>query len=144
MEIRLQRHPRRLQPVGPGLGELRDLRLEHVDGEGGVEDETGLNHNLRAALLRLETNDGAGEPNEAPIQEALRQLAGQYAAGNGGFGGAPKFPHPGTLRFLLREGFRADDRVALDMALQTLEKMANGGINDQLGGGRCGRGGSLS
>jgi hypothetical protein len=121
-----------------GLPAFQDLLRQVADAyreqRAAIEEQ---NTHLRAALLRLEAIDGAGEPNEAPIQEALRQLAGQYDAVNGGFGGAPKFPHPGTLRFLLREGFRAGDRVALDMALQTLEKMANGGINDQLGGGFC-------
>ena len=53
----------------------------------------------------------------------------------GGFGGAPKFPRPPVLMFLLRHYARAGNREALDMVLQTLRRMAAGGLHDQLGGG---------
>ena len=52
----------------------------------------------------------------------------------GGFGGAPKFPQPMTLEFLLRRAVRGVDG-ALDMVTITLDRMADGGIYDQLGGG---------
>ena len=55
----------------------------------------------------------------------------------GGFGGAPKFPHATTLDFLLRHHARSGDSVALNMALVSLRKMAEGGIYDQIGGGFC-------
>ena len=53
----------------------------------------------------------------------------------GGFGGAPKFPRPAVLNFLLRYHAGAKNREALDMALLTLREMAKGGMHDQLGGG---------
>jgi len=53
----------------------------------------------------------------------------------GGFGGAPKFPRPAVLHFLLRYHARTGNREALDMTLLTLREMAKGGMNDQLGGG---------
>jgi uncharacterized protein len=53
----------------------------------------------------------------------------------GGFGGAPKFPQPAVLNFLLRGHARTGNREALDMVLQTLRSMARGGIHDRLGGG---------
>jgi uncharacterized protein YyaL (SSP411 family) len=53
----------------------------------------------------------------------------------GGFGGAPKFPQPMTLEFLLRQHVRTGSAQALGAAELTLEKMADGGIYDQLGGG---------
>jgi uncharacterized protein YyaL (SSP411 family) len=53
----------------------------------------------------------------------------------GGFGGAPKFPRPSVFNFLLRYYARTKNREALDMVLVTLQAMALGGINDQLGGG---------
>ena len=55
----------------------------------------------------------------------------------GGFGGAPKFPRPVTLNFLLRFWASGTPRneTALNMALFTLRKMAEGGMHDHLGGG---------
>ena len=53
----------------------------------------------------------------------------------GGFGGAPKFPRPAVLNFLLRYYAGSKNREALDMALLTLREMAKGGMYDQLGGG---------
>jgi len=53
----------------------------------------------------------------------------------GGFGGAPKFPRPSVLNFLLRYHAGAKNREALDMVLLTLREMASGGMHDQLGGG---------
>lgn len=69
----------------------------------------------------------------APFARAYEELRRAYDPVHGGFGGAPKFPHPFDLAFLLRHG-PADAR---DMALDTLRKMADGGIHDQLGGGFC-------
>ena len=54
---------------------------------------------------------------------------------NGGFGGAPKFPAAMSLEFLLRYHHRTGDAMALSIVTQTLDKMARGGIYDQLGGG---------
>jgi uncharacterized protein YyaL (SSP411 family) len=53
----------------------------------------------------------------------------------GGFGGAPKFPRPVVLNFLLRYYDRTKNKEALDMTAETLRAMAKGGMNDQLGGG---------
>jgi uncharacterized protein YyaL (SSP411 family) len=53
----------------------------------------------------------------------------------GGFGGAPKFPRPVTLAFLLRHHKREPQAAGEEMALRTLRAMANGGIRDHLGGG---------
>ncbi|MGQ9635109.1 MAG: thioredoxin domain-containing protein [Bryobacteraceae bacterium] len=54
---------------------------------------------------------------------------------NGGFGGAPKFPRPCVFTFLLREYARNGNQEALEMTLNTLRAMAQGGIHDRLGGG---------
>ncbi len=53
----------------------------------------------------------------------------------GGFGGAPKFPHALDLRILLRHFVRTRNPAALRMATTTLDRMAEGGIRDHLGGG---------
>ena len=54
---------------------------------------------------------------------------------HGGFGGAPKFPHPSQPQLLLRYARRFGDDEAMRMVLHTCERMAAGGIHDQLGGG---------
>ncbi len=85
-----------------------------------------------------------GEKSEAVGREALAaaldQLGRTFDDENGGFGSAPKFPRPSTLNLLLRiyarEGADArDGKIALGTALETLRRMAAGGMNDQLGGG---------
>jgi uncharacterized protein YyaL (SSP411 family) len=53
----------------------------------------------------------------------------------GGFGSAPKFPHALDLRILLRHSLRTRNPVARTMAITTLDRMAEGGIRDHLGGG---------
>jgi uncharacterized protein YyaL (SSP411 family) len=58
-----------------------------------------------------------------------------YDAQNGGFGGAPKFPQPSIPSFLLRCAKRFRDDDVAQMVLHTCERMAAGGIHDQLGGG---------
>ncbi|MBX6341813.1 MAG: thioredoxin domain-containing protein, partial [Thermomicrobiaceae bacterium] len=73
--------------------------------------------------------------SEATLDEAARNLARQFDRVNGGFGGAPKFPAPMALEFLLRTWRRAGVPRALEMVELTLTKMARGGIYDQVGGG---------
>jgi uncharacterized protein YyaL (SSP411 family) len=76
----------------------------------------------------------------APLVSAREMLARDFDPEFGGFGSAPKFPHPTNLEFLLREwrrsaGSEAPDLHSLYMATLTLARMAEGGIYDQLGGG---------
>jgi hypothetical protein len=69
------------------------------------------------------------------LQNAGLQLKQGFDEKHGGFGSAPKFPSPSHPRFLLRYGTRYHDDEAVRMVLFTCEKMAAGGIYDQLGGG---------
>ncbi|MFW5724130.1 MAG: thioredoxin domain-containing protein, partial [Halochromatium sp.] len=100
------------------------------------------NASLRKALAQLDGAGPAGEPlsDLTPLDQARRQLAGSFDKVNGGFGRAPKFPHPTNLELLLRHhaataAAGSPDRQAREMALFTLERMVRGGLNDQLGGG---------
>ncbi len=88
-------------------------------------------------LIRIvsEHPPSTGEMQPAILDKAYEQIAATYDATNGGFGGAPKFPRPVTLCFLLRYYARTGKGQALDMALNTLRAMERGGIHDQLGGG---------
>ena len=73
----------------------------------------------------------------APIDGLLEGLREQFDAQHGGFGGAPKFPQATDLELCLRAYASTGDRQTLDMARVTLERMCDGGIYDQLGGGFC-------
>lgn len=71
-----------------------------------------------------------------PVQLAARELlVAAYDADNGGFGQAPKFPHPTDLAWLLERGIAEGDAQARAMALTTLSAMVHGGMYDQLAGG---------
>jgi len=75
------------------------------------------------------------ELGPGPLEAALRSLKTNFDARHGGFGGAPKFPHPAELEFCLRRSAATGDGAAERIATHTLERMALGGIYDQLGGG---------
>ncbi|MBT2409277.1 thioredoxin domain-containing protein [Streptomyces sp. ISL-12] len=74
-------------------------------------------------------------PGEEELAAALLGLTREYDPRRGGFGGAPKFPPSMVLEFLLRHHARTGAEGALQMASDTCERMARGGIYDQLGGG---------
>jgi uncharacterized protein YyaL (SSP411 family) len=89
------------------------------------------------AMLRRTASlhaDG-GDLGDEILEEALGQMRQYFDEEDGGFGSQPKFPQPMTLDFALMQYRRRDDLDALYMADLTLEKMAHGGIYDQLGGG---------
>jgi uncharacterized protein YyaL (SSP411 family) len=98
-------------------------------------DVEAQNSELRRALAQ-NTAPAAGPArlDATPIQAMCATLLGNFDPEWGGFGGAPKFPHPTDLAFLLQ---RRDDPAAREAALLTLQHMAAGGIYDQLGGGFC-------
>ena len=69
------------------------------------------------------------------VTNALRSLKRSFDAIHGGFGQAPKFPHPTELKLLLRIAVRTNSDEPLQMVRLALDKMARGGIYDQVGGG---------
>ncbi|MFE1948085.1 thioredoxin domain-containing protein [Streptomyces massasporeus] len=77
----------------------------------------------------------AQTPGEEELAQALLGLTREYDPQRGGFGGAPKFPPSMVLEFLLRHHARTGAEGALQMAQDTCERMARGGMYDQLGGG---------
>ncbi|MDK9723840.1 MAG: thioredoxin domain-containing protein [Sterolibacteriaceae bacterium MAG5] len=96
------------------------------------------NASLRDALAATLPAAGTAAPADAaPLAAARALLLGSFDRDDGGFGGAPKFPHPTDLAFLLRRAVRDGDAQAREAACFTLERMAAGGIHDQLGGGFC-------
>ena len=87
-------------------------------------------------LAGRELSVGGDEvPGEQELAQALLGLTREYDPQRGGFGGAPKFPPSMVIEFLLRHHARTGAEGALQMAADTCERMARGGIYDQLGGG---------
>jgi uncharacterized protein YyaL (SSP411 family) len=76
-----------------------------------------------------------GGLTEDIFEGAFASFSRSFDPINGGFGGAPKFPQAMSLEFLLRYHHRTGNPRALEMITKTLDKMALGGMYDQLGGG---------
>jgi uncharacterized protein YyaL (SSP411 family) len=104
----------------------RDQRAE-LEASGG-----------RLAVTLLEqAAQPADQTPPAPdlLDAASALLVRSFDARSGGWGGAPKFPQPMTIEFLLRRAATARDAAALGVVRAALDAMARGGIHDQLGGG---------
>ena len=94
-----------------------------------------LSNRITTTLQRV-SQDAPGEELDRPTLElAYEQLAKRFDERHAGFGGAPKFPTPHNLLFLLRYWKRTGNEKALDMVEKTLQAMRRGGIYDHLGFG---------
>ena len=122
-----------------GLPGFKDL-LQHVarvyqERQAEIRDQ---NASLQDALsdMQAPARNDAATLNAEPLEAARAQISQSFDARLGGFGSAPKFPHPTTIERLLRHhAAHPQDTDALHMASFTLRQMALGGIYDQLGGG---------
>lgn len=106
-------------------GQWKTDRGKLLDSAGRIE----------AYLKEQERATVSAEPGMDLVHQAFRQFAGNFDKKNGGFGGAPKFPTPHNLMFLMEYGTREKKREALTMAETTLVQMYRGGIFDHIGGG---------
>ena len=108
-----------------GLSDAWRTRRDEVEGQGSK---------IAAALARSIGAQAEAEAAAVDEDAAFDQLAASFDREWGGFGRAPKFPHPSALEWLLRQHLRgrAD---ALEIATLTLDRMAAGGIQDHVGGG---------
>jgi len=118
----------------PGFGRVlltmaqvwRERRDEALETAGSV-------------MAAIEHNDSFSARGGVLTLGLVDKLAGSALARfdqrNGGFGDQPKFPHPATLDLLLEIAMNRDNDQAREAFLVTLEKMANGGVYDQLAGG---------
>jgi len=79
--------------------------------------------------------DAVPMPSREVLDAAYARLQGVFDSVNGGFGAAPKFPQPTSLEFLLGYYYLTGEDKALMMVTRTLDRMADGGIFDHLGGG---------
>jgi hypothetical protein len=132
-------------PVGRhGLPAFVDLLNGIADAYRTQRSEISeQNQAMLQALSKLNPDSGRVQRLDAgPLQGALEQLLASFDEQHGGFGQAPKFPHPTHLGFLLRSW--AQSRIeqmeaprSRYLAEYTLTRMVEGGIYDQLGGGFC-------
>ena len=90
---------------------------------------------LRDALTRLSRPQQAGIATLAEIGAIAEKLAGNFDPEHGGLRGAPKFPQPSLLRLLWLAHTQTGAAAAHDAVVLSLDKMAQGGIYDHLGGG---------
>ncbi|MGI5445218.1 thioredoxin domain-containing protein [Streptomyces sp. CA-243310] len=103
---------------------------------GRPEEVAEVASRITRDLSERQLDYGKAEaPGPEEAARALLALTREYDATRGGFGGAPKFPPSMVLEFLLRHHARTGSEGALQMAADTCEAMARGGIYDQLGGG---------
>ncbi|MGB5706088.1 MAG: thioredoxin domain-containing protein [Arenicellales bacterium] len=121
----------------PGFGEL----IEKISGHYRQNKEGMQGHaeSFQRALAKLNP-PAASNPEVSPdiwLTGAIEVLKNQFDPVHGGFGGAPKFPHPTQIELLLRHAVTGAEQhdVSLAMASKTLRKMYQGGLFDQLGGG---------
>jgi hypothetical protein len=118
----------------PGFAKVL-LTLAHVWRERRDEAlETAVS--VMAAIEHNESFSGSGgQMSLALVDKIAGSALGQFDPRNGGFGSQPKFPHPGVLDLLLEVAMNRDNDQAREAFLLTLEKMAGGGVYDQLAGG---------
>jgi uncharacterized protein YyaL (SSP411 family) len=104
-----------------------------------TSQRTALIHSAEQMSAALQQSASAQIPpeelNNSIFSAALQQLDSSFDPDDGGFGRAPKFPPSASLRLLLRIAKRGGSSNARQMVVETLEKMARGGIFDHLGGG---------
>jgi len=112
---------------------LQQLRLAFDADPFRIAEQAG---EITRQVQQLAARPGGDSlPDAGVLRRAFDGFAGTFDATNGGFGGAPKFPSPPDLEFLLRYHRHAGNVRALEMVTLTLEKMAAGGIHDHAGGG---------
>lgn len=125
--------PKELRFAVPGLLDL----LPRIT-KAWREQREELLRSAESIAQALETRDAVpavAEPDAALLDEGYEDLVLRFDPGYGGFSGAPKFPTPHTLLFLLRYWKRTGKKRALDMAQKTLDAIRDGGIHDHIGGG---------
>jgi len=91
---------------------------------------------VEGAISHAESFAGkSGDFSPAVIDAIVKSALKMFDPQNGGFGSAPKFPHPAALDLLIDQYVRSGDEQLRNVFVTTLEKMARGGVYDQLAGG---------
>ncbi|MFL5793088.1 MAG: thioredoxin domain-containing protein [Actinomycetota bacterium] len=122
----------------PGMPSFRRVLAAVTDAWDRRRDDVRRQGDQVVQVLAAQSDalggDGDTQLTEDTLRQAFDGLRGAFDPTWGGFGPAPKFPQPMTQEFLLRCHLRGYPQ-ALDMVRVTLDRMAAGGIFDQVGGG---------
>ncbi len=117
----------------PGLKKLLPVVADYFHNNPQLQTD------LQKIRLMLKSSDveeqGAAIPDFDNWKSVVENLSGYYDEVNGGLGQAPKFPSAGVFDLFLRYFNHTKNNRFLEMATHTLQRMAMGGIYDQLGGG---------
>src|SRR5690349_16607957 len=114
---------------------LQAISEAYKDRKGEIEQQA------ESLTEHLKTSNSIGNPkaefafDKKAMDEAFENIMKSADKQWGGFGRAPKFPQTFTINFLLRYSFITGNQQGLDQALLSLDKMIQGGIYDQIGGG---------
>jgi uncharacterized protein len=91
---------------------------------------------IQGALQRMrEARSVGADARESFVANVRSEILSNYDPVHGGFGMAPKFPHPTAVSFLLWDAFANETSSSAERARETLFRMADGGLYDQVGGG---------
>ncbi|MFN2441561.1 MAG: thioredoxin domain-containing protein [Thermoanaerobaculia bacterium] len=112
---------------------LEQLELAWKERRAEVTSSAAEIH--RAIREAVSISPSPSAVNAEGLDAAASQLASSYDDRFGGFGSAPKFPPSMSLEFLMQVAERTDDPGLRTVVTHTLEKMAHGGLCDQVGGG---------
>jgi hypothetical protein len=111
---------------------LLSIAAAYREKKGEVFEQAGL---VESAIARAESFSGGGKVSPTVIDAIVESARKMFDSVNGGFGGAPKFPHPAALDLLMDKYVRTGAEELRTIFVHTLEKMASGGVYDQLAGG---------
>jgi len=112
---------------------LLSIANAYKEKNGDVMEQAKMVEN---AIAQSESFAGRGGRISASIITAIEESAFKmFDPQHGGFGQAPKFPHPSALDLLIEQYARTGDESLRNLIVTTLEHMANGGVYDQLAGG---------
>ena len=94
---------------------------------------TEVGKSIMESLQEMQANRSGGDLNGTHLDACFKGLRKNYDSQHGGFGQQPKFPTAHTLSFLLRYYHRTENKEALEMVKNTLKKIHQGGVYDQIG-----------
>ncbi len=118
----------------PGMKRLLEAIAQNYRTQRGQIHESAAK--IAEALREVDHfKEGEEAADEQIVKAIVESISGMFDAQNGGFGSAPKFPHPSAIDLLLEAYLETRQEWLLTIVTTTLEHMGRGGVYDQIGGG---------